>query len=60
MNVLQGVIDCLETGRGEVVVPEPVRAKAAGCIERMLEFVARHPDAIAQPQRGFVRHLGAA
>jgi quinolinate synthase len=60
MNVLQGVIDCLETGRGEVIVPEPVRAKAAGCIERMLEFVAKHPDAIAQPQRGFVRHLGAA
>ena len=60
MNVLQGVIDCLETGRGEVHVPEPVRAKAAGCIERMLDFVARHPEAIAQPQRGFVRHLGAA
>jgi quinolinate synthase len=60
MNVLQGVIDCLETGRGEVIVPEPVRAKAAGCIERMLEFVAKHPDAIVQPQRGFVRHLGAA
>jgi quinolinate synthase len=60
MNVLQGVITCLETGRGEVQVPEPVRAKAAGCIERMLDFVARHPEAIAQPQRGFVRHLGAA
>lgn len=60
MNVLQGVIDTLETGRGEVHVPEPVRAKAAGCIERMLDFVARHPEAIAQPQRGFVRHLGAA
>lgn len=60
MNALQGVIDCLETGAGEVTVSEPVRAKAAGCIERMLDYVASHPDAIAQPQRGFVPHIGAA
>ena len=26
MNALQGVIDCLETGSGEIFVPEPVRS----------------------------------
>ena len=28
--------------------PEPVRAQAQGCIDRMLDFVAQHPEAIAQ------------
>jgi quinolinate synthase len=60
MNALQGVLACLEHGKGEITVPEPVRSQALGCIERMLDFVARHPTAIAQPQHGFVRHLGAA
>lgn len=60
MNALQGVLACLEHGKGEITVPEPVRSQALGCIERMLDFVARHPAAIAQPQHGFVRHLGAA
>ena len=60
MNALQGVISCLETGSGEVHVPEPVRTQALGCIERMLDFVQRHPASLAQPQRGFVRNLGAA
>jgi quinolinate synthase len=57
---VQGVIDCLEQGRGEVHVPEPVRAQALGCIERMLDYVARHPDALAAPARGFVPNIGAA
>jgi quinolinate synthase len=60
MNALQGVVDCLETGAGEIVVPEPTRTQALGCIERMLDFVARHPQALAAPQAGFVPHLGAA
>ncbi len=60
MNALQGVIDCLEQGRGEIRVDEPVRARALGCIERMLDFVAQHPAAIATPQRGFVSGIGAA
>ena len=62
MNALDGVAACLETGSGEVVVPEPTRSQALGCIERMLDFVARHPQAIAQPKlrHGFVPHLGAA
>ncbi|MBX3603139.1 MAG: quinolinate synthase NadA [Rubrivivax sp.] len=60
MNALQGVLSCLEQGGGEVLVPEPVRAKAAGCIERMLDFVKANPGALAPAQRGHVRHLGAA
>jgi quinolinate synthase len=60
MNAVQGVIDCLEHGRGEVSVPEPTRAQALGCIDRMLAFVAAHPASIAQPQRGFVPNLGSA
>jgi len=60
MNAVQGVADCLERGSGEIQVPEPVRSQALGCIERMLDFVARHPQAIAAPQRGFVPNLGAA
>jgi quinolinate synthase len=60
MNALQGVIECLEQGRGEIRVDEPVRSRALGCIERMLDFVALHPAAIATPQRGFVSGIGAA
>ncbi len=60
MNALQGVLACLETGAGEIHVPEPVRGQAAGCIERMLDFVQRNPAALATPQRGFVRNVGAA
>lgn len=60
MNALQGVLGCLETGTGEVVVPEPVRGQALVCIERMLDFVRLHPQAIAQPVSGFVPDLGSA
>jgi quinolinate synthase len=60
MNGLQGVVDCLERGTGEITVPEPVRSQAHGCIDRMLDFVARNPSALAQPQRGFVPNIGAA
>ena len=56
MNALQGVIDCLERGSGEILVDAPVRAKALGCIERMLDFVKAH-GALAT---GMVRHIGAA
>ena len=57
---MQGLIDCMEHGRGEVQVPEPVRSQALGCIERMLAFVAAHPASIAQPRRGFVPNIGSA
>jgi quinolinate synthase len=64
MNALQGVIACLEQGHGEIHVPEPVRSRAAGCIERMLDFVKAHPSALAPPQRGapagLVPGIGAA
>jgi quinolinate synthase len=60
MNALQGVVDCLQHGSNEILVPEPVRAQAAGCIERMLDFVAKNPASIAQPAQGFVPHIGAA
>jgi quinolinate synthase len=59
MNALQGVVACLETGQGEIQVGEPTRSQALGCIERMLNFVARHPGAVRAPARGFVPGLGA-
>jgi len=58
MNALQGVVACLETGSGEIRVDEPVRGRALGCIERMLDFVKAHPASIARP--GLVPHIGAA
>lgn len=63
MNATEGLIACLESGRGEILVPEPIRSQALGCIDRMLAFVAAHPSAVAQPVRGqggFVRNLGSA
>ena len=63
MNELQGVLDCLVHGRGEIAVAEPVRTQALGCIERMLDFVAAQPVAVPAPQnanRGFVPNIGAA
>jgi len=63
MNALQGVVACLESGSGEVRVPEAVRRQALGCIERMLDFVQRHPGSVALPAAratGLVPHIGAA
>ncbi len=60
MNALTGVWDCLDKGQGEIQVPEPVRSQALGCIDRMLDFVAKNPAAIATPQKGFVRDIGVA
>ncbi len=56
MNGLQNLVDCLETGSGEIEVPEPTRAQAAGCIERMLDFVAARRAAAS----GLVPGIGAA
>jgi quinolinate synthase len=58
MNALQGVVQALETGSGEVHVDAPVRGQALGCIERMLDFVAQNPASVAKP--GFVKNIGAA
>jgi quinolinate synthase len=58
MNAVQGVVDCLQHGSGEIVVPEPVRSQALGCIERMLDFVKANPASTRQP--GLVKNIGAA
>ncbi len=58
MNGLRGVVEALETGAGEIHVAEDVRAKALGCIERMLDFTAKNAAALAQP--AFVKHIGPA
>ena len=60
MNVLQGVVDCLESGLGEILVDEPVRTQALGCIDRMLDFVQRHPGSLHAARSGFVPRVGAA
>ena len=60
MNAVQGVIDCLQHGRGAIEVPEPIRSQAHGCIDRMLDFVAAHPASIALPQRAHVPNIGSA
>jgi quinolinate synthase len=71
MNSLQGLVDCLEQGSGAIEIDEAVRRRALVCIERMLDFVAAHPAAIAAPAqagpaandalaRGFVPGIGAA
>ena len=56
MNGLQGVLDCLLQGQGEIQVAEPVRAQALGCIDRMLDFVAGR----ATRPTGLVPNIGAA
>lgn len=58
MNALQGVVDCLEKGTGEIAVEASVRVPALKCIERMLDFVKQNPAAVHKP--GFVKQLGAA
>jgi quinolinate synthase len=60
MNALQGVVDCLQSGSGEVEVDPEVGRRALGCIDRMLGFVKAHPEAIAQPRSGFVPNVGVA
>lgn len=68
MNSLQGLVDCLERGSGAIEVAEPVRGEALGCIQRMLDFVAANPAAIARPAQdktndpaaGLVPGIGAA
>ena len=57
MNGLQNLVDCLERGSGVIEVPETTRAQAAGCIERMLDFVAARR---AQAGGGLVPGIGAA
>ena len=60
MNATHGVVACLEHGKGEIHVHEPVRTQALGCITRMLDFVARHPVGLPAHTAGPVAHIGAA
>lgn len=60
MNALQGIQACLANGSGEIHVEEAIRAKAHGCIDRMLAFVRDNPQALAQPRAGFVPNIGTA
>ena len=60
MNGLQGILNCLENSSGEILVNEPIRIEALGCIERMLDFTKNHPDLLAKAQHGFVKNIGAA
>jgi quinolinate synthase len=63
MNSLQGLIDCLENGSGEIHVDEPIRADALGCITRMLDFVAAGSAArpvAAAPATAWQAHIGPA
>jgi quinolinate synthase len=58
MNSLQGVINALEHGLGEVTVGEPLVAPARQSIDRMLVFTARQAAAL-QPG-ALVPNIGAA
>ena len=60
MNGLQGVVDCLEQGLGEITVDPVIGHKAHSCIDRMLAFVAAHPQALAPKVQGLVKGIGAA
>ncbi len=57
MNGLQALVDCLARETGEIQVPEPVRGQALGCIDRMLAFVAAHPQVLATPATRATPHL---
>ena len=58
MNDLQGLIDCLERGQGEIQLDEPTRVAALACITRMLDFTAALK--LKAPPQGVVAGIGAA
>ncbi len=60
MNGLEGILHSLDTGKGEITVPESIRVDAKNCIEKMLQFTQDHPELLAQAQHGFVKNIGAA
>jgi len=57
MNGLQNLVDCLETGSGEIAVEELTRRQALGCIERMLDFTAALKAGV---KPGLTPNIGAA
>ena len=60
MNGLQGVIDSLQNGSGEIQVEAGTARRAVQCIVRMLDFVASHPAAMAPRVQGLVPGIGSA
>jgi quinolinate synthase len=60
MNSLVGVRDCLDRGQGEITLDEDIRARAQGCIQRMLDFTAAQAAGVAPSASGFVPKIGAA
>ena len=60
MNGLDGVIHCLEHDAGEIHVDAATGREAVRCIERMLDFVKAHPEALAPKVQGMVKGIGAA
>ena len=60
MNGLQGVVDCLAHGHGEIHVEAGLGRQAQACINRMLDFVKANPAALAPKVQGMVRGIGAA
>jgi quinolinate synthase len=57
------VRDGLDRGQGEITLDEDIRARAQGCIQRMLDFTAAQAGAAAgatPPASGFVPKNGAA
>ena len=60
MNALENLVQCLQGQAPEIVVPQPIRQGAVSCIERMLDFVKRHPASLSRPVQGFVPAQGAA
>ena len=51
----------LPRDRGAIEVDEPTRVRAmAPVIERMLAYVAAHPESLVASERGHVPHLGSA
>lgn len=56
MNTLQGLLQTIESGEGEIFVPSDIAHRAVRCIERMLHFTASH----RLPSPPHTPHLGAS
>jgi quinolinate synthase len=60
MNGLAQLERCLRDDTGAIELDRDVILRARICIDRMLDFTARHPSAVAPAPSGFVPGLGAA
>ena len=55
MNNLQGILDCLTRGHGEIHIDSAIGQQALACITRMLDFTQHRTNAPA----GWMPHMGA-